>query len=170
MPFFRRDFAGFSGCKISKTGFCAAISLIFTLISSPHIGAQTQKEFVFHRLSIEHGLSQNSVTSIVQDKKGFIWFGTQDGLNRYDGYNFTIYRHDPDQSATLSNNYIHCISQDGDGFFWIGTDGGGLNRFDPGLNRFISYQHTKADAEGPISNYIFMNLPMMESIEEVILM
>jgi len=88
------------------------------------------KEIKFERLSVEHGLSQSSASVIMQDSQGFMWFGTQDGLNKYDGINFTIYRHDPGDSTSISGNYIASLCEDEDGFIWVATEGGGLDRFD----------------------------------------
>jgi len=65
--------------------------------------------FKFEHLSLEDGLSQSTVYAILQDNKGFMWFGTQDGLNRYDGYQFTIYRHNPTDSNSLSHNEIFTL-------------------------------------------------------------
>ena len=65
-----------------------------------------QSEIRFKKLSIEHGLSQSTVETIIQDQSGFMWFGTEDGLNRYDGYQFRIYKNDPDDSTSISNNNI----------------------------------------------------------------
>jgi PAS domain S-box-containing protein len=71
-----------------------------------------------------------------------MWFGTYDGLNRYDGYGFTIYRNDPDDPATISDNQIHSICEDRrEGVLWIGTQGGGLNKFDPVKEVFTSYRY-----------------------------
>ncbi|MCJ8268522.1 MAG: hypothetical protein MJK04_03880, partial [Psychrosphaera sp.] len=95
----------------------------------------------FDRLSLEHGLSQASVHSIVQDHKGFLWFATQDGLNRYDGYGFKVFRHNPDDPYSISNNHINTLYVDVRGILWIGTNGGGLNRFDANTARFIHYNH-----------------------------
>ena len=99
----------------------------------------------FKRISIEDGLSQSSVTCILQDRKGFMWFGTQDGLNRYDGYEFWIYIHNPDDLSSISDNYIWCIYEDRSGVLWIGTYGGGLNRFNPITGRFTHYKHKPAN-------------------------
>ena len=85
----------------------------------------------FKHLSIEHGLSQSTVNCILQDRNGFMWFGTQDGVNRYDGYTFTIYKNDLQNENTISHNFILSIFEDRQGILWIGTNGGGLNRFDP---------------------------------------
>jgi ligand-binding sensor domain-containing protein len=93
----------------------------------------------FDRISTVNGLSQSNVTCIIQDKMGFLWFGTQNGLNRYDGYRFTIFRNDPKNAASISNNHIKTLELDCDGNLWIGTWGGGLNRFDAKKSAFIHY-------------------------------
>lgn len=95
----------------------------------------------FDHLTIEQGLSQSSINAIFQDSRGFMWFGTQDGLNRYDGYSFKVYKPDPDNDASLSDGWITSIVEDKDGFLWIGTNQGGLNRFDPKLETFTHYAH-----------------------------
>ncbi len=84
----------------------------------------------FEHLSVEQGLSSGTVYSILQDTRGFIWFGTPDGLNRYDGYNFICYKYDPDDPNSISNNNAGNIYLDRSGNIWIGTWGGGLNKFD----------------------------------------
>ncbi len=83
----------------------------------------------FHRMGVNNGLSQNTVISVVQDLNGFIWMGTQDGLNRYDGYSFRIYRHADNDPASLSNNYVMSLAVDKQGNTWAGTTNG-LNRVD----------------------------------------
>jgi serine phosphatase RsbU (regulator of sigma subunit)/ligand-binding sensor domain-containing protein len=93
----------------------------------------------FKRISIDEGLSQNSVFCMLQDSKGFMWFGTQDGLNKYDGYLFTIYKPDPDDICSISHNCILAMCEDDSGKIWIGTLGGGLNLFDPGKEKFFRY-------------------------------
>jgi ligand-binding sensor domain-containing protein len=93
----------------------------------------------FEHLTIEDGLSQNAGLTIFQDSKGFLWIGTQDGLNRYDGYTFKIFKRDADNPNSLSHNSILAITEDKEGFLWIGTWGGGLNRFDPATETFVRY-------------------------------
>jgi two-component system sensor histidine kinase ChiS len=93
----------------------------------------------FSRISIEQGLSQSVVNTILQDSQGFLWFGTQDGLNRYDGYDFKVYKNDPDNDQTLSNDWVTSIAEDADGTLWIGTLGGGLNKFDRDSDQFSRY-------------------------------
>ncbi len=92
----------------------------------------------FKQISLENGLSQSSITCIVKDSKGFMWFGTEDGLNKYDGTNFTIYRHIPNDDNSLSSSYITAIAEQKDGFLWIGTNNG-LNYFDPNNEKFTRY-------------------------------
>jgi len=93
----------------------------------------------FKRISIEQGLSEVSVNCILHDKKKFMWFGTQDGLNRYDGYEFKIFKNIPNKSETISDNFILALFEDDDGKIWIGTDNGGLSIFDPLKNNFSLY-------------------------------
>lgn len=94
----------------------------------------------FDRIPVEQGLSNSFVQCIIQDKRGYMWFGTQEGLNKYDGYKFTVYESGVSDSNTISNNDIRAICQDRSGDLWIGTDGG-LNRFDPAMERFTRYSH-----------------------------
>ena len=99
----------------------------------------------FERVSIEQGLSQNSVHCILQDSRGFMWFGTWDGLNKYNGYSFTVYKHDPDDPNSLSHNVVRALYEDQDGTLWIGTNGGGLDRFDRETETFVHYQYDPND-------------------------
>jgi len=87
------------------------------------------RNVTFKHLTIEDGLSQNAVFAILQDSKGFMWFGTSDGLNRYDGYSFTTYYHNPFDTTTLSANNISELFEDSRGLIWIGTRDAGVNIF-----------------------------------------
>src|SRR5438128_1543455 len=105
----------------------ALIFLIALLWAANPRGQTTQIRF--YPLKGEHGLSQVTVLSIIQDSQGFMWFGTQDGLNKFDGYSLTAYRHDEEDPNSLSNNSISTTYEDKAGNLWVGTLGGGLNRF-----------------------------------------
>lgn len=94
----------------------------------------------FEKISVEQGLSQSTVLSIAQDQRGFIWIGTNDGLNRYDGYDFLIFENEPDYLQSLSANTILSLFVDNSGELWVGTDGGGLNRYDYISGEFSVYQ------------------------------
>jgi signal transduction histidine kinase/ligand-binding sensor domain-containing protein len=96
------------------------------------------KDIKFANISVDQGLSQSSIYSILQDEVGLMWFGTEDGLNKYDGYEFTIFKHDPENSNSLSNNTILDIYEDQEGFLWIGTSDG-LNRYDRTKNQWHYY-------------------------------
>ncbi|MBN2202019.1 histidine kinase [bacterium] len=124
-------------------------SVFFLLISSlwlTNASLSARTETVrFEKLSIEQGLSQSSVTSICQDRKGFLWFGTYEGINRYDGYEFRIYRHNPDDPHSLIQNVIKDLKEDRSGSLWVATDGG-LDRYDRQADRFIHYIHDPGDS------------------------
>jgi signal transduction histidine kinase/ligand-binding sensor domain-containing protein/class 3 adenylate cyclase/CheY-like chemotaxis protein len=102
----------------------------------------------FEHLSVEQGLSQNTVQCILQDHLGFMWFGTQNGLNKYDGYSFTIYKPDPQNLQSMSDSRIESLYEDHIGTLWIGTKNGGLDQFDPVTETFQHYQY---DSENPQS-------------------
>ncbi len=108
----------------------------------------------FDEISLKDGLSQSSINSIIQDEKGFMWFGTLDGLNKYDGYKITEYRHSLDDSKSLSDNAINVLFEDSEGIIWIGTKSGGLNRFNKISNSFTSYQHNPHEENSLSSNNI----------------
>ena len=99
----------------------------------------------FDRLGVSEGLSENTVQAILQDQQGFLWFGTQEGLNKYDGYAFIIYQADPNDPAALSDGYITDIVETPDGALWVGTYYGGLNRFDPATKTFERFLPDAAD-------------------------
>jgi len=130
------------------------ISLLTLLtLASLQSMAQGKKEEI-KVLSTEQGLSQSVVTCILQDSRGFMWFGTQDGLNKYDGYEFTVYRYDEDFQWSISGNFIRCIFEDASGNLWIGTDRDGLNKYDREQNVFFRFKHDKDDPESISDNCV----------------
>ena len=94
----------------------------------------------FEHITVQNGLSQNTGQVVFQDSRGFLWIGTQDGLNRYDGYTFTVFRNDPEIATTISSNSILAIEEDDQGTLWIGTLDG-LNRFNPATEIFTRYKN-----------------------------
>jgi len=102
----------------------------------------SQNNTGFEIFSTEEGLSQNSIVRIFQDSRGFLWFGTFDGLNRYDGYQFKIFRNIVGDSTSISNNKIVSICEDNEGNIWIGTYGGGLNKYDRKKENFIRFTYS----------------------------
>lgn len=109
------------------------------------------QEFTFRHLSVEDGLSQSAVFDVVQDDIGYIWIGTADGLNRYDGYEFIHFRNRPTDTNSISDNFINCIEPAGNGALWVGTVGGGLNYYDPSEGIFTKFLSTGYD-DGTISH------------------
>lgn len=109
------------------------------------------QQVAFEHLSLSNGLSQSSVYAIAQDSLGFIWFGTQDGLDRYDGYSFNVFRNDPVDSTSLSGNYVIRLMVDGAGTLWVGTAGDGLSSYDQVTGRFTQYLH-KSNDRASLSN------------------
>ncbi len=131
------------------------ISLLSLLLFPPGLlQAELPDNLRFIRLSLEQGLSQSDVTCILQDYKGFLWFGTLDGVNKYDGYDFTTYRYDPDDSLSLSESYITALYEDHQKQLWIGTNVGGLNRLDRAADAFVHYQHDPHNANSLSGNSI----------------
>ena len=105
----------------------------FILLSSEIL---PQSNIVFNHLTINDGLSQSSVTCILQDKTGFMWYGTQDGLNRYDGYNFKIFKNIPGDSTSLTENFIFSLIEDQSGTFYVETQSGVFHKYDPRSESF----------------------------------
>ncbi|MEG3640330.1 two-component regulator propeller domain-containing protein [Magnetococcus sp. PR-3] len=109
----------------------------------------------FNHIRSEHGLSNNEITDIVQDTKGFLWFGTLNGLNRYDGHTFRTYSHQPDNINTLAGNYIWSMTSSKTGHLWIGYWGHGVSRFDPSTETFVHLQHNPEDPTSISHNNIW---------------
>jgi len=102
----------------------------------------------FSHLSTKEGLSQSRVGQIVQDNDGFMWFGTQYGLNRYDGYNFKVFVHDPTRENSLSCTYVNSLLKDRDGALWVGCDND-VDRFDKMSETFTHYHIADEASDGP---------------------
>lgn len=129
---------------------CSIILLIFVFCSF----AQTQENIKFYHYTTKDGLSSNSVRCLYQDKKGFIWIGTDDGgLNRFDGINFTKFINQEENPQSVSNNQIFAITEDHQGFLWIAT-GEGLNRFDPKSSVFKRFYHDNKNPKSLNTNKI----------------
>ena len=114
--------------------YCLLVLCLFPLFSSAQIS-----DVKFRHISSEQGLSNTTINCIFQDSRGFMWFGTRDGLNRYDGAKVTIYKNDPNDKTSISDNFINAIYEDADQQLWIGTTYG-LNKFNPVTNTFTSFK------------------------------
>ncbi len=136
------------GCGGGLPGLLLAIAGF--LAGSGAGGAETFG-IPFHRLSREQGLSQVTVTCLLQDRTGFLWVGTQDGLNRYDGYGFRVYKNDPTDPRSLPTNWIEVLAEDRDGNLWVGTQGGGLARWERATGTFVRVPLDPPDPSSPPS-------------------
>jgi PAS domain S-box-containing protein len=121
---------------------------LFLLISS----ISYSQNFKFKHLTTNDGLSSGNVWSIIKDSKGYMWFGTEDGLNKFDGYNFTVYRHNPLDSTSVSDNIIQSIIEYNNEI-WVGTRNG-LNRYNYKTNKFKRYFSNPNDSASLSSNII----------------
>lgn len=101
----------------------------------------------FGRFSVQDGLSNSFVNCLLQNRTGFIWFGTDDGLNRFDGYAMKVYRSNPSDKFSLTENIIWALYEDHAGNIWIGTKTGGLNKYNPLINRFEHWDLDSASAD-----------------------
>ena len=116
--------------------------MLFLCITAPIISLANvdRQNILFDRISAADGLSQAAAQTLLQDRHGFIWIGTQQGLNRYDGYQFEVFNHYADQDSSLANGYIYDLLEDNNGNLWVATDDG-LDRFEPVTKSFIHYKH-----------------------------
>jgi len=108
----------------------------------------------FEHISLDDGLSQSNVLSIHQDSTGLMWFGTENGLNSYNGYEFEQYRRERGNGATLRSDFIFDIAQDANGDLWFATNGGGLSMLDRKSGEFTTYLHDAADPDSLGSNIV----------------
>ncbi len=130
------------------------LNILLLIILHYYVNSQN-RQYKFEHLSIQHGLSYSVIYGIVQDSKGFMWFTSQDaGLNKFDGYKFTIYKHISSDTNSISINSINKIKIDKFGNLWIGTWGGGLDMFDPRLNTFTHYKKNPSNKNSLSNNKI----------------
>ncbi len=135
-----------------KPDFRFIVIIILILITPPAIFGQ-RPNLKFEHISLDQGLSQSIVPVIHKDRKGFMWFGTQSGLNKYDGYKFTEYKVNPFDSTQISSSNILSIHEDHDGDLWIGTING-LNKFNRETEVFTQYQHNPDDSNSVGDNVV----------------
>jgi ligand-binding sensor domain-containing protein/signal transduction histidine kinase/DNA-binding response OmpR family regulator len=111
---------------------------LFLLMLSLPFSAQGEPSYYFRHFGVENGLPQNTVSCILQDKQGFMWFGTKDGLSRYDGYTFRNFRHDKEDKNSIGNNFIRSIFQGENDDIWVGTDIG-VSIYHPATESFTRF-------------------------------
>lgn len=142
---------------IPKTLWGLLSGLVLIGLNWTNLPAQSQVSpgqwnsiYVDH-VSTNQGLSQVTALVTLQDRLGFIWIGTQNGLNRYDGYNMKIYTHRDDDTTSVGGNFIYSLFEDSKGFIWVGTRDNGLSVFDPQTEIFSHYKNIPDD-EGSLSD------------------
>jgi len=148
---------------MSRISFCICASLLLSLSQlgfATTIPAYAHTEIRadqirFKHLNYKHGLKQSSVYAILQDHQGFLWFGTQTGLNRYDAYNIKRFEYDPNNPNSLGNYLILSLYEDSLKNLWVGTHGGGLYRFDRAQETFTAYQHEINNPHSLSNNNVF---------------
>ncbi len=134
---------------VSGSFFHASFGLGSLLLAAAWAGVGSATETVrFEHLTTGDGLSQGHITSIAQDRQGFIWFGTQDGLHRYDGHELKVFKHDPRDSSSLADSYILDLMVDAQGQLWVATNNGGLHRANPELGSFERIDYGEGSASG----------------------
>ncbi len=114
--------------------------------------------FRFDRISTEQGLSSSEVWSVLRDRRGFMWFGTLDGLNRYDGYKMKVFKYALTDPTSLSDDKVRTVYEDRAGTLWIGTWNGGLNRYERETETFIRFQHDPANPDSLSSDSVYVIL------------
>jgi signal transduction histidine kinase/ligand-binding sensor domain-containing protein/DNA-binding response OmpR family regulator len=118
--------------------------------------ANSQEEINFTSLTIKDGLSSNTVVAILKDRYGFMWFGTEDGLDKFDGTNFKVYRYKPNDSSSLQSNEILSLYEDQAGNLWVATSGGSLSLYDRRKDAFINFP--AGEKPGLIANNVILDV------------
>jgi signal transduction histidine kinase/ligand-binding sensor domain-containing protein/CheY-like chemotaxis protein len=129
------------------------LGFLLLLLNTTFAYPQTE-HLSFEHLGTAQGLSQSNVICSIQDSRGFMWFGTREGLNKYNGYSFTVYKNEIGDDRSLSNNLINDLVEDSKGNLWIATWGGGLDRFDRKTDQFTHFRHKPGDAGCISSNLV----------------
>ncbi len=128
--------------------------IFLILVFFTHLSV-TGQNFLFENIATNDGLSQSTVNTIIQDQHGFIWFGTNDGLDKFDGYKIERFSHEKNSAGSLNKNTILKLYEDKNGIIWIGTYGGGINCFDYSLQKFTHYDHDPEDGNSLSNNQVF---------------
>ena len=132
----------------------AQLKVFFLVLLLQSFSFAQMKEMHFEHIAVEDGLSSNTVLCLLQDSRGFLWIGTYNGLNRYDGYDFLVYKNSLKDSTSLSGNMIRALCEDNNGDIWIGTWHNGLNKFIREKEKFKHYFYNPDNPSSISSDYI----------------
>jgi ligand-binding sensor domain-containing protein/signal transduction histidine kinase len=142
------------------------IAILLFLLHLSFFGANAQKkQLQFDHIGTATGISENNVLCILQDRQGFMWFGTSSGLIRYDGYTCTVYKNDKKNPRSISANFIQSIAESKNGDLWIGTSGGGLCRYDRRKDKFTRFKNDTTTQNSIVDGDI--NFVLEDSQEQV---
>ncbi len=133
--------------------FFKKIALSFLLFICFQTAFSQQKSRIFERYDVENGLSSNWVRDIAQDKKGYIWLGTSDGLNRFDGYSMKTYQNNEEDPKSIIANYVRCLYIDKENLLWVGYNGG-ISRYDADKDGFSHFVNNPNNANSLSSNKV----------------
>ena len=134
---------------------CArTVGLLVSLAVATSASAADTRSIRFQHYAQDDGLSQSFVYTILQDARGYMWFGTQEGLNRFDGFEFVVFAHDPTDPTTISDESIRTMIEDSAGVLWVGTDAGGLSRYSPHSGTFTNFLHDPTAANSISDNRV----------------
>jgi signal transduction histidine kinase/ligand-binding sensor domain-containing protein/CheY-like chemotaxis protein len=122
--------------------------------AAPPVGVPEARPMYFEHLTMRDGLSQSTVMTILQDSQGYLWLGTESGLNRYDGYSVHEYRRERGNEHGLANDYVWSLAEDRNADLWLATWGGGVARWDRKTDRFESFRHNPADPHSLSSDLV----------------
>lgn len=122
----------------NRRGPLGYLAIIILIASNIHIASSQNNRLSMEQFTIKDGLSNSHITTLFQDSRGYIWVGTTDGLNRYDGYNFVVYRHHPLIDSTIVGNYVQAITETPDGNIWIGTRNSGIAIWQKKNGKFLN--------------------------------
>lgn len=131
------------------------LALLLGILLLANYSFSQNKSVQFESLSLQKGVSLNLTFTMLQDSRGFIWFGTMYGLVRFDGVNYITFRNDPNDSSSISFDDITALFEDHNKNLWVGTWGGGLNKFDPVTGKFTRFLYKDADTDGLGDNIIW---------------
>ncbi len=144
----------FNRSNVSRCGALRAATMALILCCATAVADTASHPMRFDRLTLDDGLSQSTVISILQDSRGLMWFGTENGLNSYNGYEFEHFKRKRGNPDALSNDFIYDLAEDSDGNLWLATNGGGLAMMEPGSKRFTSFRHDPANSNSISSNVV----------------
>lgn len=144
---------------VNLKNYLKVLLCVLGLLCVSHQAISEEPNIRFQQLNLEQGLSQDSVQAIIQDRDGFMWVATQEGLNRYDGYDFKVYSHDETDNSTISSDSILSIAEDRKGQLWIGTENGGLNLFEQQSIEFKHYRNILDDETSLLNDTVRVIYP-----------